>query len=127
MTTDELIRGYFDSVNREQWDRLGELFAEDGTYRTMGARSRHGRAEVVAFFRDKAFAAWAVHHDEPCHRIIDGGFAAVEVAFTGTTHDGREIGFDAVDLFSVAEGTIAGVSTWYDIGLVRGLLAVATS
>lgn len=70
----------------------------------------------------KAFAAWAVHQDAPHGFIFDGDSAACGIHFTGTTHDGREVSFDCVDIFRFRDGRIAELSTWYDLGPVRAAM-----
>jgi ketosteroid isomerase-like protein len=55
--------------------------------------------------------------------LPSGDSATIEVHFQGVAHDGREIEFDAVDVFDLEEGRIRRLSNWYDIALVRRLLA----
>jgi hypothetical protein len=47
------------------------------------------------------------------------------VTFTGTTADGREISFDAVDVFDLARGRIRRLSSWYDVADVRHSVSAA--
>jgi ketosteroid isomerase-like protein len=114
----ELVEAYFECANTEQWERMLTLFTEDATYRTPGARPRVGREDVVAFY-PKAFSAWATHQDTAHGFIFEGDSAACEIHFTGTTHDGRQIAFDCVDIFRFRDGQIAQLSTWYDLEPVR--------
>ena len=120
---DELIAKYFEYLNAENWDGLASVFTDDATYQATGSRPRAGRDDVMTFFRT-AFTAWDVHVDTPVNVMLGEDSAAVEVAFNGTRRtDGREINFDAVDVFHFRDGQVATASTWYDLNWVRGLLA----
>lgn len=121
MTAHEIVQDYFRFANTEQWDRLAGLFTEDATYRTPGARRRNGRADVAAFY-PKAFSDWATHQDTPGLVIVDGDVAAVEIVFSGTTHGGKAVTFECVDIFRMRDGLIATLSTWYDLGPVRAAM-----
>jgi uncharacterized protein (TIGR02246 family) len=114
----DAVRAYFDALNAEDWPRLSELWAEDAELRAVGARPRRGREQIMSYFRP-LFEPWARHRDTPTRVIADGDAVVVEVEFTGMTRDGRELSFDAVDVFDLADGAIARLSTWYDLAWVR--------
>jgi hypothetical protein len=46
-----------------------------------------------------------------------------EVTFSGTTADGRDVTFDAVDVFDLEDGLIRRFSNWYDIAYARRVLS----
>jgi ketosteroid isomerase-like protein len=121
MSAEQVVTDYFEYANTEQWERLAQVFHEDATYRTPGTRLRQGREDVVAFY-PKAFGAWAKHQDTPGPLIIDGDRVACEITFTGTTHAGKEVTFDCVDVFELRGDKIAALSTWYDLDPVRRLM-----
>ena len=53
----------------------------------------------------------------------DGRRCAVEIAFTGTTTDGRLLVFDAVDLFELdGHGRVARLRSFYDTSAVAAQL-----
>jgi ketosteroid isomerase-like protein len=122
MSTEATIRDYFRCLDEEDWTGMEALWTEDGTLRAVGARPRHGRDEVLGFF-GKLFTPWREHEDRPTRIVIAGDVVTAEVLFTGTTQDGREVSFDAVDVFDLREGRIAALSNWYDIALARKSLA----
>jgi ketosteroid isomerase-like protein len=122
MSNEETVRRYFYCLDHEDWVQMRELWHEDGTLRAVGARPRDGIEDVMGLF-PKLFVPWLRHRDEPT-RIIDAGDTiTVEVTFTGTTADGREVTFDAVDLFDLHDGRIERMSNWYDTSYARKMLA----
>ena len=78
------------------------------------------RDAVIAYF-SKLFDPWPEHHDHPERLIVSepDQTVIVEVAFTGTTADGRRVRFEAIDVFDFADGLICKLTNWYDIDLVR--------
>jgi ketosteroid isomerase-like protein len=123
MSNDEVVRRYFYCLDHEDWDQMRELWHSDGTLRAVGARPREGIEEVMDLF-SKLFVPWPRHRDAPT-RILDAGDAVtVEVTFTGTTPDGREVRFDAVDIFDLRDGRIQRMTNWYDTAYARKMLTV---
>jgi ketosteroid isomerase-like protein len=121
MEAEEILARYFECLNKESWDRMAEIWHEDCHLRAVGARPRRGRDEVVEFF-SRLFRPWVKHEDMPTRTIIAGDVATVEVKFTGATHDGRVVAFEAVDVFDIQDGRIRSLSNWYDIDFVRSEL-----
>jgi ketosteroid isomerase-like protein len=117
-TARSLVLAYFDALNGEDWERLSSLWEESAELRAVGARPRHGRQDLMAYFHP-LFTGWAAHLDQPTRLIVAGSTVVVEVQFTGTTHDGKEISFDAVDVFDVGDHGISRLTTWYDLAWLR--------
>lgn len=113
-----VVQAYFDALNAEDFTRLEQTWAVDGELRAVGSRPRRGIDELMAYFRP-LFDPWAEHLDQPTRCIGSGDAVAVEVRFTGRTHGGTALTFDAVDVFDLADGRIARLSTWYDLVWVR--------
>jgi ketosteroid isomerase-like protein len=122
MSVEATIHDYFRCLDEEDWVGMEALWTEDGRLRAVGARPRHGRQEVLGFFA-KLFAPWREHEDRPTRIVVAGDVVTAEVLFIGTTQDGREVTFDAVDVFDLRDGRIAAMSNWYDIALARKALA----
>lgn len=118
MDTEALIQRYFECLNTEAWEAMGQIWHEDAELRAVGARPRRGREEVVDYFRN-LFNPWPEHRDEATRVVVAGSVATVEVSFTGTTADGRTVSFDAVDVFDIEDGLIKRLSNWYDIDFAR--------
>jgi ketosteroid isomerase-like protein len=121
MSNEATVRRYFTCLDTEDWDGMRELWHEDGTMRAVGARPRVDREGVIEFFSG-LFAPWPKHEDRPTRLVIAGDTILAEVTFTGTTPEGREVSFDAVDVFDLRDERITSLSNWYDVALARKLL-----
>jgi ketosteroid isomerase-like protein len=114
----QCISTYFDALNTGDSGKLASVWAETAELRAVGARPRRGRDEILAFY-ENLFGSWSTHVDRPTRVVVADGIVVVEVQFTGVTHAGRELSFDAVDVFDLLENLILRLSTWYDLGWVR--------
>jgi uncharacterized protein (TIGR02246 family) len=121
MGIEDLLKSYFRSLDAEDWETMRSLWHEDGSMVAVGARPRLGVDAIVEFF-SKLFVPWQVHEDKPTRVLICGDTATVEVTFTGTTQDGRQVSFDAVDVIDVEDGRLRRISNWYDIAYARRVL-----
>ncbi|HWL42013.1 MAG TPA: nuclear transport factor 2 family protein [Ilumatobacter sp.] len=119
-----LVRRYFDVINAELWDELSCVFAQDAEVRAVGVEPMIGLPSIKRFY-SRLFAAWATHFDQPTRMLPSGDSIAVEVRFVGTTHDGRVLEFDAVDVIDLAGDRIGRLTNWYDIAKVRTMLSPA--
>ena len=110
----DVIESYFKSVNAGDMSLMATLWRPDGTFNPVGEPPRKGINEVLSWL-EQVLSAFPEHVDLPVRMIGDGSAVAVEVHFTGRTWDGREVAFEAVDVFDLDEdGRIASVSLWYD-------------
>jgi ketosteroid isomerase-like protein len=112
------VRDYFDALNGEDFEALERVWSRHGELRAVGSRPRQGIEEVMAYFRP-LFDPWVEHRDQPTRVIADGDAVVVEVRFTGRTEAGRELVFDAVDVFDLRDGLVERLSTWYDLAWLR--------
>lgn len=112
------VTAYFAAVNAEDWAALAGLWEPDAELVAAGARPRHGREDIMAYY-PRVLAGYAEHEDTPVRRLKDGSTVVVEVSFTGRTTAGRPVVFDAVDVFDLAGQRIRRLSTWYDTAAVR--------
>jgi ketosteroid isomerase-like protein len=122
MTTEDVLETYFRCLDTEDWTLMRTVWHEDAEMQAVGSRRRSGLEEILEFL-STLFAAWPVHEDRPTRIITAGTTSTVEVTFTGTTRDGRQVSFDAVVVFDIEEGRIRRLSNWYDIAHVRRVLA----
>lgn len=120
----DVVARYFRCLDEEDWRTMAELWTPDGQLRAVGARPRDGRDEVLEFFA-KLFDPWPRHRDHPDRVIIaeEDRAATVEVTFTGTTGDRREVRFEAVDVIDFEHDRIRRLTNWYDIDYARRALA----
>lgn len=116
-----VIDRYFELINAERWEEFPAIWHPEAELRAVGSRPRHGRSDIEAFYRS-LFTPWQRHLDLPTRILPSGTSVTVEIRFDGLTHDGRELSFDAVDVFDIEDGTIRRLTTWYDLVLVRRLL-----
>ena len=116
------VISYFDALNDEDWDGFGIIWAEDASVHAVGARPRHGVGEVLDLYK-KIFEHWPRHVDIPGRTFIDGDTVTVEVHFVGTTDEGRDVEFDAIDVIDLEDGRIKRITTWYDTARVSELIA----
>jgi ketosteroid isomerase-like protein len=119
---EQQVQAYFESLDSEDWERMGRLWHPQGEMIAVGARPRRGREQVMDLL-ERLFVPWAVHRDRPVRTIVAGETATVEVEFTGTTADGRDVAFAAVDLIDFDDGLIRRLSNWYDIDYARRILS----
>jgi ketosteroid isomerase-like protein len=112
------VRKFFEALNAEDFVRLAGLWTEAAELIAVGSRPRRGVDDVLAYYYP-LFGPWAEHTDQPTRWIVAGDTVVVEVHFTGVTQEGRQLEFDAVDVFDLEDGAIARLSTWYDLAWVR--------
>jgi ketosteroid isomerase-like protein len=118
---EETVRRYFVCLDTEDWAQMRELWHEDAHLRAVGARPRDGVDEVIGYFSN-LFTPWPKHEDRPTRLIVSGDTVVAEVTFFGTTPDGLEVSFDAVDVFDLRDGRIVRETNWYDIAYARKVL-----
>jgi ketosteroid isomerase-like protein len=121
MSNEATVRSYFVCLDTEDWDTMRTLWTEDCELRAVGARPRHGLDEMIGYFSG-LFSPWPTHQDKPTRFIAQGDAIAVNVTFTGVTPDGRDVTFDAVDVFDLRDGKICTLTNWYDIAYARRVL-----
>lgn len=119
---EETVRAYFQCLDDENWSRMRGLWHPQGEMLAVGARPRAGLEDVMSLL-EKLFVPWRRHRDRPDRVIVSGNTVTVEVVFTGTTRDGREASFDAVDVFDFEDGLIRRLTNWYDIDRARRAVA----
>ncbi|RZT84484.1 SnoaL-like protein [Pseudonocardia sediminis] len=116
------VEGYFAAINSDSFADLADVFAPEVEIHTVGAEPVVGREAALAHF-PVVLSGYATHDDHVTRWIsgVDDGSAdaiVCDIAFSGTLTDGREIRFDALDVFDVHDGLITRVTTWYDTRLV---------
>jgi ketosteroid isomerase-like protein len=118
----DIVGRYLAAVNAEDWPSLRALFAETASFRAVGSRERRGRQDVMAYFTP-LFGPWRAHEDVLTRALPSGSSVTAEIRFNGTSAAGRDVTFDAVDVFDIEDGLIVSLSSWYDLVAVRDQLA----
>lgn len=121
----DLVKKYFVALNAEDWDTFPTLWTDHATFVAVGAKPRSGPDEIAEFFRG-AFQPWTTHVDEPLtYFLAEDGSIAVSVGFTGVTLAGSDVTFNGVDIFTFEGNRISSLDNYYDLVLVRRLLATS--
>jgi len=115
------VTAYFEALNSEDWESMSSVWAEDAELRAVGSRPRRGRENILSYFRT-LFAPWSEHREGPTRLIVSGDVVVAEIEFAGVTRGGKQLAFDAVDVFDLQRDTITRLSTWYDLTWVRAQL-----
>lgn len=117
-----VVEKYFAAINAEDWTTFPSLWTKDAVVLAVGARPRNGVDELMTLYT-KMFDHWPKHLDIPGRTFVSGSTVTVEVHFIGTTDDGRELEFDAVDVIDIEDGKIKKLTNWYDTSKVRAMIA----
>ena len=121
MEAAEAIRRYFNGVNQEDWDDFRGIWHDDAVIEVVGGIRVQGWDEILPYYTG-ALAGFPVHYDDPYKVHVAGDTITVEIAFTGETVDGVPTTFEAVDVFTMEDGLVRRLTTWYDLGRVLGFL-----
>ena len=117
----EVMRRYFDGVNNENWEDFRGIWHEDAVVDVTGGLHFEGVEEIVPYY-PRVLKNFPVHYDDPYAVHVAGDVVTVEIAFRGETLDGVTAEWEAVDVFTLENGRIRKLTTWYDMGYVVGLL-----
>ena len=109
------VRGYFLAIRAMDADAFANCFAEDGTtYDPVGTAGITGRAGLRDFFASicKNFKSVGLTEDAI---FVAGSGAAVKWTGKGTSHGGREVKFEGIDVLEInAEGKIQTVHAYWN-------------
>src|SRR6476620_5185440 len=121
MTAEELIARYFHGVNTEDWDDFRGIWQADAVIEVVGGIRVQGWGEILPYYTG-ALTNFPVHHDDPHTVHVAGDTITVEITFTGETVDGVPSTFEAVDVFTLEDGLIRRLTTWYDLDTILGFV-----
>jgi uncharacterized protein (TIGR02246 family) len=116
-----LIAAYFGRIDAEDYEGVAALFTPDAVVVPAGGRPRSGREEIARFYA-RILAPFPEHRDEPVRVVVSGDDVTVEIAYRGRLANGREIAFDALNVYRLSGGLIARLTQWYDTDRVRRML-----
>ncbi|MBM3676851.1 MAG: hypothetical protein FJW96_03065 [Actinobacteria bacterium] len=117
----EVMRRYFDGVNNEDWDDFARIWHDDAVVDVTGGLHFEGVDQVLPYY-PMVLRNFPVHYDDPYAIHVAGDIVTVEIAFRGETVEGVPATWEAVDVFTLRDGKIAKLTTWYDMGHVVNLL-----
>ncbi len=117
----ETVESYFSALNAEDWELMASVLHPDLDLIPSGSRPRAGSDKAIAMFQ-KIFERFPVHHDSPTRFLHAGSTVVAEIAFAGSTADGTEVSFDAIDIFDLEDGRIRRLSQWFDTAALAAIL-----
>lgn len=121
MAIKDTINQYFDSINKENFDELFDLFCEDMNFSCPVDFTTRDPEKIKAFYL-KVPENYPEHEDKPVDMLIEGNMAAVLIQFEGKTASGQHVEFNATDWFTFEGSRIKTLNIFYDsLGLSRRL------
>jgi steroid delta-isomerase len=109
------VRNYFLAIRAMDAEAFANCFAEDGTtHDPVGTPAITGRAGLREFFASicKNFKSVGLTEDSV---FVAGNGAAVKWTGKGTSHSGREVRFEGIDVIEVNEnGKIQTVHAYWN-------------
>jgi hypothetical protein len=112
-----VIGRYFNGVNTEDWEDFRGIWHDDAVVEVVGGIRVQGWDAILPYYVG-ALQNFPVHHDDPYRVHVAGDTITVEIAFTGETVDGVPTTFEAVDVFTLEDGLVRRLTTWYDLDRV---------
>ncbi|MGQ9653033.1 MAG: nuclear transport factor 2 family protein [Thermodesulfobacteriota bacterium] len=110
---EEVIRRYFECVNREDFDGLMALWAEDGEFTVPLSGTMRGKGEIRKFY--ESVPVWyPKHNDDPVDVIMGKDKATIKIVATMTTPQGKKVQFTAVDWMVFEAGKIKTNTVFFD-------------
>ncbi len=120
--SEEIVRAYFAAVNETRLEDLVALFAPEASLHFPLSDPIVGR-EAIGRFYANVLQFYPERFDEVRRLFFSPeGDVAVEIHFEGKTATGREVVFEAVDLFTIREGLIQKLQIFYDSARVLEMI-----
>ena len=111
------IGRYFDGVNNEDWDDFRGIWHDDAVVEVVGGIRVQGWDAILPYYVG-ALQNFPVHYDDPYRdsrrRRHDHG----RDRFRRRDLDGVPTTFEAVDVFTLEDGLVRRLTTWYDLDRV---------
>jgi ketosteroid isomerase-like protein len=117
-----VAKTYFAAVNQKQMDDLGAVFAEDGVLTFPMLDPIKGRKAIRDFYTGVLQFYPKAFDDVTRWFVSESGDVAAEIHFEGRTATGRDVVFDAVDVFTIKDGLIQDLHIFYDSAKVQQML-----
>jgi ketosteroid isomerase-like protein len=120
--SEKVVRAYFAAVNETRLDDLTSLFAKGASLHFPLSEPIIGR-EAIGQFYANVLQFYPERFDEVRRLFFSPkGDVAAEIHFEGKTATGREVVFEAVDLFTIREGLIQKLQIFYDSARVMEMI-----
>lgn len=117
-----IAKRYFTAVNESRLDDLAAVFAENGVLSFPMLPPVQGRKAVRDFYAG-VLTFYPERRDDITRWFVsDDGDVAAEISFVGRTATGRNVAFDAIDVFTIKSGLIEKLAIYYDSAKVIEML-----
>lgn len=117
-----IAKRYFRAVNESRLDDLAAVFAEDAILSFPMLPPVEGRNAIREFYAG-VLTFYPERRDDITRWFVsEGGDVAAEISFVGKTSTGRDVAFDAVDVFTFQNGVIEKLTIYYDSAKVLQML-----
>jgi steroid delta-isomerase len=117
VTTEEVVRRYYELVDRSEFDQLVALFSEDAVYRRPGYEPLIGRGALADFYRGTRVITAGQHRVITV--ICQDSRVAVQGQFSGTIRGNEPVDLGYADFFAFgADGLIRARDTFFFSPLV---------
>jgi steroid delta-isomerase len=120
----EVVAAYFAALRAGDVEAWVATFAEDGTsHDPVGSEGLAGHAALRAFATNM-WGMWDRLVLQEWEVFVCGNEAAVKWTGYGRTREGREAGFEGIDILTIdPEGKIQSMRGYWDAAAVMGQLA----
>jgi ketosteroid isomerase-like protein len=109
-----VAKSYFAAVNETRLDDLAAVFVEDGVLSFPMLSPIEGRKAIRDFYAG-VLQFYPERYDHVTRWFVsEAGDVAAEIHFEGRTSTGRDVIFDAVDVFTIKNDLIQKLSIFYD-------------
>ncbi len=117
-----IAKRYFTAVNESRLDDLAAVFAEGAILSFPMLPHVEGRKAIREFYAG-VLTFYPERRDDVTRWFVsEGGDVAAEISFVGRTSTGRDVAFDAVDVFTIRNGVIQKLTIYYDSAKVIQML-----
>lgn len=109
-----VAKSYFAAVNETRLDDLAGVFAENGVLSFPMLPPIEGRKAIRDFYAG-VLQFYPKRYDDVTRWFVsEAGDVAAEIHFEGRTSTGRDVIFDAVDVFTIKNNLIQKLNIFYD-------------
>lgn len=118
----DVAKAYFSAVNETRLDDLAAVFAQDARL-TFPMQDPIVSREAIRAFYEGVLEFYPTRKDVVTRYFVsDSGDVAAEIHFEGTTATGRDVIFDAVDVFTIEGDQIKELNIHYDSAKVMEMI-----
>ena len=109
-----IAKRYFSAVNETRLDDLAQVFAPEGVLHFPVLEPLRGRDAIRSFYAG-VLEFYPKRYDDVTQWFTsESGNVAAYIHFEGQTQTGRDVVFDAVDVFTIRDGMIQQLQIFYD-------------